>query len=77
MTVGYKAAGNELVEFHVWHAGQGRDWHQILAHATPAQLECLGIPLPGHDYWTERTLRLTQARWPDWDMSEYFARLKE
>lgn len=71
MTVGYKAAGNEQVGFHVWQAGQGRDWATILANATPAQLECLGIPLPGHPFWTPRTLKLTQARWPDWDMQPW------
>lgn len=72
MTAGYKAAGNELIGYHVWQTAQDRDWTAILSHATPAQLECLGIPLPGDPYWTQRTLKLTQARWPDWDMRAYF-----
>jgi len=36
-------------------------------------LACLGIPEPGAAYWSPRTLKLTQDRWPDWDMSPYFA----
>jgi hypothetical protein len=71
MTVGYKAAGNEMIGFHVWQASAERQWQTILEHAAPEQLEVIGIPLPGDPFWTERTLRLTQKRWPDWDMSAY------
>lgn len=72
MTVGYKAAGNDMIGYHVWQQTGERDWTQILAHASPEQLACLGIPEPGHPYWTTRTLKLTQARWPDWNMTAYF-----
>ncbi len=73
MTVGYKAAGNEMIGYHVWQQSADKDWSTIIANAKPTQLLALGIPAPGDRYWTERTLRLTKARWPDWDMSEYFA----
>lgn len=73
MTVGYKAAGNDMIGYHVWQQSAERDWSAILANASPVQLAALGIPLPGDAYWTERTLRLTNARWPDWDMSAYFS----
>lgn len=72
MTVGYKACGNDMIGYHVWQTGQDRPWHLIFEHANPAQLACLGIPEPGHVYWNERTLKLSQARWPMWDMAEYF-----
>jgi ectoine hydroxylase-related dioxygenase (phytanoyl-CoA dioxygenase family) len=75
MTVGYKAAGNDLIGFHVWQALGNRPWHLVINHATPQQLACLGIPKPGSPYWSKRTLELTQERWPDWDMSEYRAAL--
>jgi hypothetical protein len=74
MTCGYKAAGNDMIGFHVWQYAPNRPWHNVLNHATPVQLECLGIPPPGNPFWTTRTLRLTQQRWPDWDMRAYFAR---
>ena len=73
VTIGYKAAGNDMIGFHVWQQAEDRDWSVVLNHASPEQLSCLGIPEPGDKYWTMRTLKLTQARWPEWDMSAYFA----
>lgn len=73
MTAGYKAAGNDQIGFHVWQVNPGRPWNLILSNATPEQLECLGVPKPGAPFWSRRTLALTQARWPDWDMREYVA----
>lgn len=73
ITIGYKAAGNDLIGFHVWQARGNRPWQRIFQHATPEQLACLGIPKPGDPFWSPRTLQLTQSRWPDWDMREYVA----
>jgi ectoine hydroxylase-related dioxygenase (phytanoyl-CoA dioxygenase family) len=73
LTVGYKAAGSDHIGFHVWQAGHNRPWQRVFNHATPDQLTCLGVPKPGDPFWTRRTLELTQARWPDWNMAAYFA----
>jgi len=73
LTVGYKAASSEQIGFHVWQATRNRPWHLVFDHATPEQLACLGIPKPGHAFWTPRTLELTQLRWPNWDMAQYVA----
>jgi hypothetical protein len=76
MTVGYKAAGNDQVAFHAWQdRGNRHLWRHVFSRATPEQLACLGIPRPGDRFWTKRTLELTQARWPEWDMHEYVAAL--
>lgn len=72
MTVGYKAAGNDNIQYHVWQTGKGKQWDLVLNNATPEQLTVLGIPAPGDGYWSLRTLKLTQARWPNWDMTPYF-----
>ncbi len=71
MTVGFKAAGNDQIGFHVWQQAADRPWSVIFSAANPEQLACLGIPRPGDGYWTQRTLKLSQARWPDWDMTPY------
>jgi hypothetical protein len=71
MTLGYKAAGNDAIAYHAWQHAENRPWQLLFAHATPEQLACLGVPLPGAPFWTERTLRLSQARWPAWDMRAY------
>lgn len=71
MTVGYKKAGNDNIGFHVWQSKGEPGFDVFFAHATPAQLFCLGVPLPGDPFWTKRTIKLSQMRWPNWDMSEY------
>ncbi len=72
MTVGYKNAGNDMIGFHVWQSAVNRPWDVVFNHASPEQLACLGVRPPGDPFWTPRTLQLTQARWPEWDMSAYF-----
>ncbi len=74
MTIGYKAAGNDQIGFHVWQASAVRNWAPILTSASPEQLAVLGIPRPGDPFWTPRTLSLTQRRWPDWDLTPWFER---
>jgi ectoine hydroxylase-related dioxygenase (phytanoyl-CoA dioxygenase family) len=73
MTVGYKAAGNDMIAYHAWQQTGNNDWSQIMSGASPEQLRCLGIPEPGHPFWTTRTLKLTRARWPEMNMAPYFA----
>ena len=75
MTIGFKAAGNDQIGYSVWQQSGDRPWSTIFASATPEQLACLGIPMPGDSYWNKRTLKLSQARWPEWDMSAYGAAL--
>lgn len=77
MTVGYKAAGNDQIAFHVWQAGRNRPWQNVFDHASPEQLACLGVPRPGDPFWTQRTLELSQARWPNWDMRPYVAACRD
>ncbi len=72
MTVGYKASGNNNIGYHVWQMAEGRNWAPVFRLGTPEQLACIGIPPPGDPYWTRRTLKLNQARWPEWDMKAYF-----
>lgn len=71
MTVSFKRADNANIGFHVWQQVANRPWHLIMNHASPEQLACLGIPLPGSSFWTPRTLAQCQKRWPDWNMQAY------
>ena len=72
MTVGYKARGNEMINFHVWQSAANRPCERVINHGSAEQLAWLGIPEPGDPFWTDRTLRITQARWPEWNMDHYF-----
>ena len=71
MTVGFKAAGNDQIAFHIWQEAAGRPWQNLIPHAAPEQLACLGIPLPGDRFWTPRTIKVTESRWPGIDMGPY------
>ena len=48
----FKRADNANIGFHVWQYAVDRPWHHVIDHATPEQLACLGIPLPGDPFWT-------------------------
>ena len=71
MTVSYKRSGNDGIGFHSWQQSNQRDWSQIIEHANPEQLGCLGVPLPGSKFWNETTVRQTLERWPKWNSLPY------
>ncbi len=67
----FKKAGNELIGHTAWQFLHKNPWHQIFDHATPEQLYCFGVPLPGNPFWTRHTIERTQSRYPNWDASAY------
>lgn len=71
ITASYKAAGNDMIGRIAWPLHFTRPWKRLISHASPEQLACLGIPLPGDRFWTPTTIERTEARWPDWDMTPY------
>jgi hypothetical protein len=44
-----------------------RIWRDIMEMASPEQLSAYGVPRPGNPYWTERTIRGVEARFPRWN----------
>tara|TARA_B100000427_G_scaffold207563_1_gene172805 strand:- start:485 stop:1444 length:960 start_codon:yes stop_codon:yes gene_type:complete len=71
MTSCFKKAGNDTIGYTAWPWHFNKPWHNIFEHATPDQLNCFGVPLPGDSFWTKETLSLAQLRYPNWDMSDY------
>ena len=71
ITASYKAAGNDMIGRVAWPFHFLRPWKSLIYNATPEQLACVGIPLPGDPFWTETTIARTQQRWPEWDMTAY------
>jgi len=71
MTASYKRAGNDMIGFSAWPHEFLKPWAIVFANASPEQLACLGVPRPGDPFWTERTLRRAQERWPGWDLQTY------
>lgn len=71
LTSSYKAAGNDMIGWSAWPIHFMKPWGLIMDNASPEQLACIGIPRPGDAFWTDRTLRRTQERWPNMDLSAY------
>ena len=71
MTSCFKKAGNDSIGYTSWPWHFTKPWQNIFEHATPDQLSCFGVPMPGDPFWTEETLSLAQLRYPNWNMSEY------
>ncbi len=67
----FKAASNDAIAFHAWAFHHTKPWARIFDNATPEQLACFGVPLPGHAFWTDVTLQRAQIRYPNWDLMPY------
>ena len=67
----FKKAGDDAIGYHAWAFHHLKPWARIFDHATPEQLACFGVPLPGEPFWTEVTLSRAHARYPNWGLSPY------
>ncbi len=76
LTASYHAAANEMIGWSAWPYWFRKPWHHIIDNATPEQLACIGIPLPGDTFWTTRTIARNKERWPSWQSEPYVAALR-
>jgi len=72
MHVVLRPAGCEWLSFTAWgrffeHRGAIACMEQL----TPRQRTALGVPPPGHRYWTASTIAGVNARYPNMDMEPY------
>jgi hypothetical protein len=51
--------------------GLAKEWHNFVERATPRQLELLGFPPRGHQYWTRETWSAVCQRYPACDLSAF------
>ncbi len=70
-TACFKRAGNDSIGYHAWPFHHRQPWRRVFEHASPDQLACFGVKPPGDPFWTESTLRRTQARYPGWDATPW------
>ena len=71
----FKRAGDEAIGYHAWAFHHTKPWRRVFDHASPEQLACFGVPMPGHSFWTKETLRRAQVRYPGWNLEAYRAAL--
>ena len=67
----FKKGKNDTIGYTSWPFHQQKPWNIIFENASPDQLSCFGVPLPGDPFWDNDTIRLSNLRYPGWDMSEY------
>jgi hypothetical protein len=74
----WRAAGLEWMAFHAFaRSGREPGMTLVMEQASPRQRETLGVPPPGHEYWTAETIAGVASRYPGWDMEPYRGRLGE
>jgi hypothetical protein len=75
--VSFRHRDAEWGGYQAWpFRGFSPELSKFVQQATPRQLALLGIPLPGHPYWTTDTVAGVQARYPDLDMTPWRSTLE-
>jgi len=72
----YRSAGADWVGANPWPRKGMVDWTPLVERASVRQLEVLGFPPPGHDYWDEETLRGCAERYPKLDLTPWRSALR-
>jgi hypothetical protein len=72
----YRAAGADWVGANPWPRKGMADWTPLVERCSVRQLEALGFPPPGHDYWDEATLQGAADRYPGLDLSPWRAAIR-
>jgi hypothetical protein len=67
----YRAAGADWVGANPWPRKGMANWTPLVERCSVRQLEALGFPPPGHDYWDETTLQGAADRYPGLDLTPW------
>jgi hypothetical protein len=71
----YRAAGADWVGANPWPRKGMANWTPLVERCSVRQLEALGFPPPGHDYWDAETLLGAADRYPGLDLTPWRAAL--
>lgn len=71
----YRVAGADWVGANPWPRKGMAHWTPLVERCSVRQLEALGFPPPGHDYWDEATLQGCAERYPALDLRPWRAKL--
>ena len=69
----YRPAGADWVGANPWPRKGMAHWTPLVERCSVRQLEALGFPPPGHDYWDEVTLAGAADRYPGLDLTPWRA----
>lgn len=78
MHLSFRPAGHEWGTRRGWADRSHHDaWYAMVERATPEQLALLGVPLPGHAFWTAQTLDRMAERYPGLDLDPWRATMHD
>ena len=69
----YRTAGADWVGANPWPRKGMAHWTPLVERCSVRQLEALGFPPPGHDYWDAATLQGCAERYPGLDLEPWRA----
>jgi hypothetical protein len=67
----YRIAGADWVGANPWPRKGMTDWTPLVESLSIRQLEALGFPPPGHDYWDAVTLQGAADRYPKLELTPW------
>jgi hypothetical protein len=67
----YRVAGADWVGGNPWPRKGIANWTPLVERCSVRQLEALGFPPPGHDYWDAATLQGAAQRYPGLDLTPW------
>lgn len=67
----YRGAGADWVGANPWPRKGIANWTPLVERCSVRQLEALGFPPPGHDYWDAQTLQGCAERYPALDLTPW------
>ncbi|MFI4972996.1 MAG: phytanoyl-CoA dioxygenase family protein [Caulobacterales bacterium] len=67
----YRPAGADWVGANPWPRKGISNWTPLVERCSVRQLEALGFPPPGHDYWDDATLQGCADRYPNLDLAPW------
>jgi hypothetical protein len=68
----YRASGFDWMDHQAWPLVMDtKHGRRCIEKLTPRQRQLLGIPAPGHDYWTDETVDYLEVRYPGADSTPY------
>ncbi|MFI4934370.1 MAG: phytanoyl-CoA dioxygenase family protein [Caulobacterales bacterium] len=67
----YRPAGADWVGANPWPRKGMAHWTPLVERCSVRQLEALGFPPPGHDYWDAATLQGCADRYPGLDLTPW------
>ena len=71
----------ECFWYNTWNPGFSKKMYygvieKLIKEMSPSQRGTIGIPLPGHSYWTPHSIKMFQERYPGIDVTPYSDMLK-